>query len=110
LMRFTPERPSFAPNAPTPTVRSTAAGMELTFTRAFDRDDQLLTYEILREGQEEPIATLVKSGVPWTVQQFRFVDSAPGAPGTSVRYRIRVSDAETTRTSAYSASATVPAL
>jgi hypothetical protein len=70
----------------TPSLTSTSAGVKVTWTRTWDRDDANLTYTVLRDG--DAIATITTRSVFWSLTSLSYTD--PDA--LSGTYRIRVSD------------------
>ncbi len=104
LMRFDTTGTGDAPTKSFPKPVADADGnVTVSFTSALDRDTEVLTYEVLRDGEATPVATIVQPDVPWVRRTLSVVDQAPGAPGTTVQYRVRTTDGANVVLSAKSA-------
>lgn len=80
----------FEPAAFVPTVASLAAGQaRVTWQTAYDRDNEHLTYEVLRDGVA--ITSMQAASVFWNRPYLGYTDSRL-TPGASHAYRIRVTD------------------
>ncbi|ABS03311.1 DUF7594 domain-containing protein [Kineococcus radiotolerans] len=75
----------------------TAGQVRVAWRRALDLDDSNLTYRVYREGTAAPIATLGAASWHWHRPQSTVVDSGLTV-GSTLRYRVEVSDGATTRT------------
>jgi len=95
---------SIAPNKEGPRVKDTyfvaadfvpsvasfvAGGARLSWTSAYDRDNENLTYEVLRDGTS--VATMVAASTDWNRPTLSWSDTGLTA-GQSYDYRIRVTD------------------
>lgn len=91
--------PAIAPNrqgprisgaATDPAVRLDApASVSLTWRANWDRDDQDLSYDVLRNGAV--LQTFTATSQFWNRPTYSFLDRT-GSPGSSYRYRIRARD------------------
>jgi len=101
LVRFA--IPSIAPNKQGPrvsgaSITTTAVALSSTSVRVswqtdWDRDDQNLTYSIYREDEPSTaVYTVSYVSQSWNRPTINFVDTGLN-PGTTYRYRVRVSDA-----------------
>lgn len=90
----------------TPTLAAVGTGtVRVTWTSTWDRDNEVLTYEVLRGSTV--IQTLTGAATWWAKPQLQITD--PTAPsGTTQSYRIRVKDAFGNAVSAPSATIAVP--
>lgn len=59
----------------------------------WDRDDLTLTYTVQRQDKPQPVATLTNQASFWEVTGLT-ADDTTIVPGTTYRYRVRVSDAD----------------
>ncbi|GAA3200743.1 LamG-like jellyroll fold domain-containing protein [Actinocorallia longicatena] len=112
LTRFAVKGVNTAPTTPgAPTATAVAPGhVKISVPGTSDRDNGTLTYQLFRDAGTTPIATQAVESWPYSLPKVTFTDTAPGAAGASVRYRVRVSDGSAlTGYSAYSATVTVPA-
>ena len=92
---------------PTPKVASVEPGtVKIVATGTYDRDDDQLSYALLRDGSSTPIATWTASSKPWSIPTFVRFDSGL-APGSSHTYRLQVSDDGNVLKSSTSAAVTV---
>ncbi|WP_199182363.1 LamG-like jellyroll fold domain-containing protein [Cryobacterium sp. Y11] len=95
---------SIAPNKEGPRVTNTSfvaadfvpsvasfmpGGARLSWTTAFDRDNENLSYEVLRDGAA--VATIVAASTDWNRPKLSWSDTGL-TPGHSYDYRIRVTD------------------
>lgn len=81
--------PNFVPNA----VSLSAGSVRLSWLANYDRDNQYLTYDLIRDNvQATPIYTVVKGSRIWFDRpSMGFVDKGL-VPGQTYSYRLRVSD------------------
>lgn len=82
-----PETPFAAPTV-LPVSDTT---LRVRWKATWDRDSRALTYEILRDGANTPIATIPANSNFWTLPGLSFVDTGL-APSSSHFYRVRVKD------------------
>jgi PKD repeat protein len=78
-----------------PTMTATAPGtVRGTFTAAFDRDNNRLTYELLRGPQLSTTVVVASSAAnsSWFSRPLLALSDPAAPPGTSQSYRIRVTD------------------
>jgi PKD domain-containing protein/concanavalin A-like lectin/glucanase superfamily protein len=91
----------------TPAATALPTGyLRVAWKSTWDRDNETLTYEVLRDGGTTPVGTVRAPSYFWDMPNLGFVDktATPGVPHT---YRIRAKDpAGNTVTSAPSAEAT----
>ncbi|WP_241992067.1 LamG-like jellyroll fold domain-containing protein [Cryobacterium lyxosi] len=81
---------SFDPSAFLPSVMSFASGTaRLSWKSAYDRDNESLTYEVLRDGV--PVTSVQGLSSDWNRPALSFTDTGL-TPGQSYSYRIRVTD------------------
>ena len=82
----------YAPLTPKPSSPS-AGKIALTWTAAWDRDNQTLTYQLLRgpaAGTATVVSTQTVSSAWWSRPTLSFTDTVPS--GSSQVYRVRVTD------------------
>ena len=92
---------------PTPRVASVEPGtVKLVLTGTYDRNDNQLSYALLRDGGSTPIATWTASSTPWLVPTSVYEDVGL-APGSTHTYRLQASDGENALKSSTSAVVTV---
>ncbi len=97
----------------TPTVTAVEAGtLRIGWTAAWDRDNERLTYQVLRganAGTATVVSTITRDGSNWWSRPpLGFLDRT-AAPGSSQTYRIRVTDPLGNTTTSAATTATVPA-
>ena len=81
---------SFSPSAFVPSVASFVSGTaRLNWTSAYDRDNENLTYEVLRDGVV--VTTFNAPSSDWNRPNLTFSDTGL-TPGQNYSYRIRVTD------------------
>ncbi|MBG6214541.1 MULTISPECIES: PKD domain-containing protein [unclassified Cryobacterium] len=81
---------AFAASAFVPTVDSLSAGTaRIGWKAAFDRDNERLTYEVLRDGVS--VGTVAGLSTDWSRPPMGFTDTGL-TPGQSYAYRVRVRD------------------
>ncbi len=81
----------------------------MSWVASTDEDNNELTYQVLRNNGSTPIGTVTGRSTFWSKPTFSFVDVG-AAPGSTVFYKLRSSDGETTVTSFKSNTVTVPTL
>lgn len=101
LVRFT--TPDKAPNAQGPMAATNSftptlslvngTNVKLTWPSTWDRDDQNLTYKVVRSDQQNAVFTTTANTQWWNTPTMSFVDSGL-APATAYTYKIKVSDAD----------------
>jgi hypothetical protein len=98
LVRFA--TPAIAPNKSGPVASSVVAPSalsiskgtaRLTWPAAWDRDNGLLTYNLLRDGSTTPIYTTTMSSTFWNLPVMHFVDTGL-SPGSVHTYKLQVVD------------------
>ncbi len=78
----------------TPNAQSYAPGqVHLSWPAAWDRDDQTLTYTVLRNDTNTKIYTTTQSAYQWSGQAMSFTDTGQ-APGSIPKYAIRITDSD----------------
>ena len=88
--------PTYTTNPPRPVpptiASSTSSGtVNVSFGTAWDYDDELLKYEVLRNGKGTPVSvTYIKSNF-WTLPAASFTDTGL-TPGSTLFYQIRITD------------------
>ncbi len=83
-----------------PTASSSAGTTRLSWPSTWDRDDNPLTYQVLRDDDVLPAAVLTQASTFWSLPRMTYADSGQPA-GTQHRYVIRVVDPDgNTRSSA----------
>jgi hypothetical protein len=76
----------------TPTVTSTVAGtVHVAWTRTWDRDNRLLTYNVLRDDETVPVRTQLANSAFWTLTGL-YINDAGLVAGSSHTYKITVVD------------------
>lgn len=115
LVRFAV--PSLAPKKEGPRVSGTPFNpsvvairdnaVKVTWTANWDRDDQELTYEVLRSGTAEPVYTTTATSQYWNRPSLSWTDT-DASPGQTYRYRISASDADGNAVLSDNVSVTVP--
>jgi len=66
--------------------------IRVTWQTTWDRDNNRLTYEVLRDNSNTPIGTVQVASTWWEMPTASFIDST-ASPNESHTYRIRVKDA-----------------
>ena len=75
-----------------PTATSYAHGVRLSWPANHDRDNELLTYSVIKNGNTaNPVYTTTSRSTFWLRPQLSYLDRAV-TPGTPVTYRLRVTD------------------
>ncbi|MET1007017.1 MAG: LamG domain-containing protein, partial [Propionibacteriaceae bacterium] len=75
-----------------PTIQNFASGVRLSWPANYDRDNELLSYALIRNGNNgAPIYTVDKRSTFWNRPNLSFLDTTV-TPGTTYNYRIRVTD------------------
>lgn len=93
IKSLAPQREGPIPTASlTPTVTSLAPGtVKVTWPATWDRDNEELTYEVLRSGTSTPIRTLRSKSAFWRLPGLGIIDTGL-EPGATYTYRVRVRD------------------
>jgi hypothetical protein len=91
--RFEPGPDTTPPTQPAaPEVASVEPGaVRVTVTATWDRDDNDLTYRLLRDGSSTPIKTWTLSSKPWSMPTVVYDDSGL-VPGSTHTYQVLASD------------------
>ena len=98
ITRFGSGPEQAAPSATPFLLTSPAPGqVRVAWRRSLDLDDSTLTYRVYREGTTAPIATTSATSWFWNRPQSTVLDSGLTV-GSTPRYRVEVSDGNTTRT------------
>ena len=75
-----------------------STGPLVTWTASSDMDNRSLTYEILRNTSPTPVGTIQADSTFWSRPALSFIDTT-AVPGSTVYYKIRVTDGDTAITS-----------
>ncbi|WP_285706002.1 LamG-like jellyroll fold domain-containing protein [Microtetraspora sp. NBRC 16547] len=78
---------SLTPNA----ISFQAGTARVSWQATWDRDNEKLTYEVLRDGSNTPVGTVTATSNFWTLPSLGFKDTGL-APGSTHTYRVRVKD------------------
>lgn len=89
------EGPRFTTNSLVPTLQVTSpTSVRVSWTAGFDRDNQTLTYRVIRNGVSgTPRHTVAVNSSWWNTPTVGFVDAGL-APGSTNRYQVVVNDAD----------------
>ncbi|MET0694427.1 MAG: LamG-like jellyroll fold domain-containing protein [Propionibacteriaceae bacterium] len=75
-----------------PTIRPFAQGLRLSWPANWDRDNELLTYTVTRNGNTTtPVYTTTQRSTFWSRPNLSFIDTGV-TPGVTYSYRLKVTD------------------